>query len=209
MHQTTKSLPWTSQRHSTSACKYETALLASRQPPTISHPIHQSPSWRPIAFYPSICQNHDGRPSVREFQSCKVQACLGSVTASRAEWSACQEPDLWKCFAYTAANWSLVPSGIPLRWTFKSPLSKRCVKSPIVANVSCVFSHWWEEWTKTKEGWRWGWKEYGMKDTSCRCSWKEEGASDCYYFSPMFSPSFLDPVKNCLALFVIVFLRSC
>lgn len=43
-----------------------------------------------------------------------------------------------------------------LQCVFESPECKRCVKSPIVVKVSCVFSHWWEEMTNTKEGWRWG-----------------------------------------------------
>lgn len=90
------------------------------------------------------------------------------------------------------------PGGVRLQWTFKSLMSKRCVKSPIVVKVSCVFSHWWEERTNTKEGWRWGWKEWGMKDTSCTSSWKEEGGSDCYYFFTPVILSFFGPCKELL-----------
>lgn len=136
-------------------------------------------------------------------ESLKVAECspacnsgLRLVSVRAAEWSSRQEDNLWKCLLIHAWLPSSVPLRIRLQRAYGSLMSRRCVKSPIVVKVSCVFSHWWEERRKTKEGWRGRWKEWGMKDTSCTSSWKEEGGSDCYYLFSLVFLSFFWILKK-------------
>lgn len=83
-------------------------------------------------------------------------------------------------------------------------------KSPIVVKVSCVFSHWWEERTNTKEGWRWGWKA-ARHERHILHEFMKRGRRQglLLFFHPCFSLPYWDLVKSHLALFAVLFLHSC
>lgn len=93
--QTTKSIPWTLQLHSTPTCKYKTALL-----PHVSPPVPGTLYIRAWMEANSRMSIHSSKPRWQTFRvrvwKLQLQACLGPVTAGQAEWRACQKADLWK-----------------------------------------------------------------------------------------------------------------
>lgn len=210
IHHTTESLPRTAQPHSTSARKYETALLphvSLTLPGTLYITARmQANSSVPI----SIHQNHDGRPSVEEFQSCKVQACLGTITAIRALWSACQEPDLSKRLLMCGKLQS-----DPLRKTSPENIQipneqKMCEKSHCGKSFLCIFTPVRrEDRDKRRMEMRMKWARH---ERHILQEFVKRGRRQwllLFFFPPMFFLSFFGPCKGSLALFVIVFLHSC
>lgn len=167
------------------------------------------PEWRP-----SPVSIHSSKPwwqAFREFQSCKVQACLGPITESRPEWSACQEPDLWNCLFICSKLKPWFPEVYTgFQWTFKSLMSKRCVKSPVVEkSFLCMFTL-----VRAEDGHKRR-MEVRMKRATHERHILQKSIKRgrrqrlLLFFHPFFFSPILDRVKSYLAPFVVVFLHSC
>ena len=209
MHQTTRSLPPDpAQARSTSACKYETALrlhvgLSLPGTPYIT-------AWRPLAWCLSILQNHDGRPSVEEFESCKVQGLPGPCHC-QLSWSEvpvrsliCQSVCLY------VVNWSPIPCRNTAPANIQIPNEqKMCEKSHCGKSFLCIFTL-----VRREEGDKRR-MEMRMKRARHERHILQEFVKRgrrlwlLLFLSPVFFSPFLDLTKSSSDIFVILFLHSC